>query len=287
MLDGAASPETALKALGHLGLESVALHFWKDRGATDLGRLSASLGLAMEAAAVPGQRKPVVSALSCYGNALGGGEEARRCLSTIKDLIAAAPAFGAPVVGCFAGRLPGRSVPDSIEAWKAAFGPLAEEAQARGITIAFENCRLGDSWKTGNWNIAINPDAWALMFDALPGAPLALEWEPSHQLLSLADPLVQLGAWVHKVAHVHAKDARIDHRALGLHGIHGSTKAGVECLPGEGDTDWRELFSILSSAGYRGSVDVEIGAIAAYQGAREAEGIEKAVNHLRASYRGA
>jgi len=279
-MDAAATPAPVLPRLLSCGAEAVALSFWESIAGTDLGSLATDVHEILSAQA-PVDRPAAVSALSCYGNVLGGDEAASLTLSSIESLIRHAPDFGAPVVGCFAGRLPGRSVPDSLEAWKRKFGPLADLAAARGVTIAFENCRLGDTWKTGKWNIAINPDAWQLMFDALPGAPLGLEWEPAHQILAMADPLVQLEAWVHRVVHVHAKDARLDRVALALHGMYGSTKTGAECLAGRGDTDWAAVFSLLLRGGYRGTVDVEIGADPEYHGGRELEGIELALAWLR------
>lgn len=276
LLDGAASPERAAPELLGLGLECFALSYWLRLG----GRELAALAAAMEAA-LGGRGR--VSALSVYGNVLGGDEAAAETLRSLEELIDTAPVFGAPVVGCFAGRLPGRSVPDSIEAWKSAFGPLAERAARAGVVLGLENCRMGDTWKTGKWNIAINPDAWELLFAALPGAPIGLEWEPAHQILALADPHAQLEAWAPRVVHVHAKDARIDRMALAERGVHGSTKVGRECLAGEGDTDWRRVFSILAKSGYRGAVDVELGADPDYRGGREAEGIGRAAAALFAA----
>jgi sugar phosphate isomerase/epimerase len=245
-------------------LESWSLSFWQGLGGADLASVADALreGFGMPA-----------SAISVYGNPLSGDEAGVETMSALESLVEAAPAFGAPLVASFAGRLPGTSVPDSLGAWKAAFGPLCERAAALGISIAFENCRFGDTWKTGRWNIAICPEAWELMFDALPGAPIGLEWEPSHQVLALADPLAQLEAWAGRVLHVHAKDARLDRGLLAERGILGPNRLGEECLAGKGDTDWGAVFSILSAAGYAGSIDVEIGATPGYRGEAAFEGI--------------
>ncbi len=252
----AGSPSTAARALelSALGFESFEIEFWGGIGA-DLGALSSSLGALRDT----GIR---VSSLGVYGNTL---DPDGVTLGAVRALIEAAPAFGAPLVSCFAGRLPGASVPASLEAWKAAFGGLADRAAALGLAIALENCRLGDTWKTGKWNIAINPDAWELLFDALPGAPIGLEWEPAHQLLALADPMAQLREWAPRVVHVHGKDASIDRAALARNGFFAATKIGRECLPGEGDTDWREVLHILAEAGYVGCLDLELPA----QGAKD------------------
>ena len=257
--------------LDDLGLESYSYSFWKSLGGADLPALADTLRARFGFG---------TTALSIYGNPLSEDEEGRETLEGLGALIEAAPRFGAGLVTTFAGRVPGKSVPDSIAAWKETFDPLCDRASALGVSIGFENCRLGDTWKTGRWNIAINPDAWELMFESLPEAPIGLEWEPSHQVLALVDPLVQLRMWAPRILHIHGKDARIERPALALRGIHGAGKIGVECLPGQGDTDWARAFSILSEAGYQGAIDVEIGAIPGYEGKGAITGIEIALAAL-------
>src|SRR5208337_3190310 len=196
---GARDAPSSARALLALGFECFEIEFWENIGRVDLAGLADSFAALREAGAS-------VSALGVYGNTL---DPDGATLASLRALVRAAGSFGAPIVSCFAGRVPGKSVPDSLESWKAAFGDLADEAAALGLSLALENCRLGDTWKTGKWNIAINPDAWELLFGALPGAPIGLEWEPAHQILALADPEAQLAAWVDRVIHVHGKDARI------------------------------------------------------------------------------
>ena len=75
------------------------------------------------------------------------------------------------------------------------WGDLARRAADRGVRIAFENCAMGGNWATGDWNIAHNPDAWEMMFNAVPSDNLGLEWEPCHQLVYLIDPLPQIRKW--------------------------------------------------------------------------------------------
>jgi sugar phosphate isomerase/epimerase len=104
------------------------------------------------------------------GTLIKGLEAPKETMRRLRPL--GAEHFGADLVGCFAGRLPGASVPASMEQWKRTFSPLAEKAEKRKVRIAFENCRMGDTWKTGKWNIAINPDAWDLMFRTIPSPAL-------------------------------------------------------------------------------------------------------------------
>lgn len=81
---------------------------------------------------------------------------------------------------------------------------------------------MGGNWSKGNWNIAHNPAAWELMFNALPEDNLGLQWEPCHQMVQLIDPLPQLKKWTGKILNVHGKDATIDWDIIKQHGIGGS-----------------------------------------------------------------
>ena len=272
LIDGNADSVSMGRALRALRCESYELAYWQTTGGDDLGALAEALY------DIFGFRP---SCLGVYGNPLADDDAGRETLRSLEALIEAAPRFGSPLVSCFAGRLPGSSVAGSLDAWTRLFARLADRCAALGLGLAFENCRFGDTWKTGRWNIAINPDAWELMFAALPGAPIGLEWEPAHQILALADPVAQLDAWAPRVLHVHAKDAALDRRTLALRGAQGSTKFGAESLAGFGDTNWDSIFRILSSAGYGGSVDIEIGSVVPYHGGRELEGVGLSLGRLR------
>ncbi len=254
--------------------------FWESIGGADLGAMAAGVREAAE------DTRTSAAALAVYGNPLRGDAVAEETLRSVRALIEAAPAFSdgraRPIVATFAGRVPGASVPASLEAWRAAFAPLAERAEALGVVLAFENCRMGDTWKTGKWNIAINPDAWNLMFAALPSASLALEWEPCHQVEALADPVAQLERWAPRIAHVHGKDARLDRALLAAGGLYGASRWSASCFPGNGDTDWKEIFRVLSAAGYGGTIDIEGWNDAEWSGERELEGQLRALGYLRA-----
>ena len=259
---------------GWPALESLSIAFWKSVGDADLPSMADALHARFGRA---------LTCLSIFGNPLAGDDEAALLLEDLASLIDIAPRLGCRLVSTFAGRVPGASVPDSLPRFREVFGPLCERAAARGVSIAFENCRFGDTWKTGMWNIAMNPDAWELIFAALPGAPIGLEWEPAHQILALADPLVQLNAWLPRVLHIHGKDAHVNRDALAMRGIVRASKIGEERLPGDGDTDWAALFASLEAAGWSGAVDVEVGATPGWTGERALEGIGRALVHLWAA----
>lgn len=275
LVKGAEAPATTIRTLARAGFETFSPMFWETLGDLDLPACAA------EVSAVAEETGTTISALSIYGNPLRGDETGDRTLDGMAALLEAAPAFGCTLVSGFAGRVPGSSVPDSIAPWVSAFAPLVERAEALGVSLAFENCRLGDTWKTGKWNIAINGDAWERMFAALPSRRLGLEWEPCHQVEALVDPLAQAADWADRIFHVHGKDARVDRTALARHGLYGEVKWYSSCFPGNGDTDWRRIFHLLSARGYQGAVDVEGWNDADWCGDRELEGQYRALNYLR------
>ena len=229
----------------------------------------------------------VVSALGIYGNPLREdalGVESRRAL---KEAIAAARLFGTDVIGCFTGRVPGLSVDACLPRFREVWSELAREASDCGVRLAFENCRQGGTWESGDWNMAHNPDAWERMFDAVPSQSLGLEWEPAHQMCQLIDPLPQLAKWAPRIFHLHGKDANVHHHVVARHGVYGPERFAWHRMPGFGDTDWTEILKTLKVSGYTGSVDIEGFHDPVYKDEREIEGQVKALHYLKECRRAA
>jgi sugar phosphate isomerase/epimerase len=149
------------------------------------------------------------------------------------------------------------------------------------VRIAFENCDMGGTWEYGDWNIAHSPKAWEMMFAELPDANLGLEWEPCHQMVSLIDPLPQLRQWVHKVFHVHGKDATVMWDVVKTRGIRGGTPYVYHRTPGFGDTNWSDVMTILRMAKYQGTIDIEGWHDPVYQGELEMTGQVHGLNYLK------
>ncbi len=272
LVDGNANPVKRISFLKEQGFECFSLTFWQHTGDADLERLAdeiTALGVH-------------ISALSVYGNVFSGDSDAEGTVRAWRDLVRLAPRFGCGLVSGFAGRIPGQPVDRCVDAWRDFFSPLLETAESAGLRLGFENCRMGGTWKTGNWNIAINPDAWSLMERALPSASWGIEWEPGHAVLALADPYAQLESCIGRVLHVHAKDALVDKTNLALNGLTGPAPTGTFRFPGFGDCDWKRLYTILEGAGYAGTVDIECGHDPVYCGEREEEGLLLARAHLDA-----
>ncbi|MBV9130001.1 MAG: sugar phosphate isomerase/epimerase, partial [Verrucomicrobia bacterium] len=114
----------------------------------------------------------------------------------------------------------------------------------------------GDEWPGGK-NLAISPEIWRRMFDAIPSKHFGLNFDPSHLVWQKIDYVRALHEFKDRIVHVHAKDDKTvadrlyDRGVLGL-GWH------IPKLPGLGDVQWNQFFSALTDIEYRGPVCVEI-----------------------------
>jgi sugar phosphate isomerase/epimerase len=237
----------------------------------------------------------VISSVAMFGNPLEDGEKDLETLKGWEVLIDNAHLFGCDIVAGFTGRLRDKPIHESADRFKEIWGPLAKRAEGKGVRIAFENCDMGGTWQTGDWNIAHNPTAWELMFDAVPSEAMGLCWEPCHQMVSLMDPMPQLREWVNKIFHVHGKDATVHWDVVRKYGIHSSVHGDVALpgkvqkvpafayhrTPGFGDSDWTAIISDLRQGGFTGSIDIEGWHDPIYCGELEMTGQVKALNYLK------
>jgi sugar phosphate isomerase/epimerase len=276
VLKGLEDPAAAIRKLAPMGFESFTIMFWQTLGGADLERMARTV----RDAAV--ETRTVLSALSIYGNPLLGDALAEQTQKGLDLLIDAAPAFGTDLVGCFTGRVKDRPIEESIKPWKDMFSEHVRRAEANGVRIGMENCRMGGTWKLGGWNIAINPDAWEILLGELPSPNLGLEWEPCHALLCLEDPVPQLRRWAAKVFHVHGKDANVYWDVIREKGLFGRRRWADQRTAGFGDTDWAEVFRVLAGAGFGGAVDIEGWNDPVYTGERELEGQVLGLQRLKA-----
>lgn len=247
---GAKSPEYIRQIKGY-GFESFSITFWQTLGGTDLKKLAKGVK------EVIGDSDIVISSLGIFGNPLEKEPKDKETVKGFEKLIDHAHLFGTDIVAGFAGRLRGKPIHESMERFKKVFGPLAKRAADKGVRIAFENCDMGGTWDSGDWNIAHNPTAWEMMFNELPDDNLGLEWEPCHQMVSLIDPIPQLREWVKKIFHVHGKDCTIKWDIVRKYGIHGPKQFAFHRTPGFGDSNWTDIISELRAGGFKGSIDIE------------------------------
>lgn len=276
LVKGDKDPARAIRELAPLGFESFSIMFWQSLGAVDPAKL------AHEVRAAAAETGTVVSSVSIYGDILRGDAAAEETLHGFEALIDSAHGFGTDIVSGFTGRVTDRPIEESIGPWKSAFEGLLARAEDKGVRLAMENCRMGGTWKTGRWNLAIGPDAWEALFNEIPSASLGLEWEPCHQLLCLSDPVAQLQRWAPRVFHVHGKDAHIDWEVIREHGVFGKAKWAEQRTAGFGDSDWTAIIASLAKAGYEGTIDIEGWNDPVFKDQREIEGQIQGMRYLKA-----
>ena len=272
---GAKSAEYIAEILPH-GFESFQINFWQELGDCKLRELAGKVNRVLEGTGA------VISSLGIFGNPLDPAHPRHReTLKGWKDCIDNARLFGAGMVCGFAGRLIDKPIDQSMPAFKKIFGDLARRAADKGVRIAFENCCMGGSWQSGDWNIAHYPAAWEMMFHEVPAANLGLEWEPCHQMVKLIDPVPQLRKWAKKIFHIHGKDATIKWDVIREYGINGPVPWAFHRSPGFGDSDWTAILSELRQQNWTGCVDIEGWHDPVYRGDLEMTGQVHALNYLK------
>lgn len=234
-----AHPADYIKQIVSYGFESFSLTFWQTLGNVNLHQL------ATEVKGVIGDADIKISSLAIFGNPLEHTSIDEETLCGWKELIDHAHLFSTDIVAGFTGRLRGQRIDASIPRFREVFEPLAKRAADQGVRLAFENCAMDGDWYSGDWNIAHNPAAWELMFNAVQAENIGLEWEPCHQMVSLIDPLPQVREWVKKIFHVHGKCCTIKWDIIKQYGVHGSKQYAFPRTPGFGDCNWSDIISEL------------------------------------------
>lgn len=203
-----------------------------------------------------------ISGLGYYPNPLSPSEEERDiAVDHIRKVIRAASWLGVNRMNTFVGRDWTKSVDDNwprfLETWK----PIIAFAEEQNVRIGIENCPMSftsDEWPGGK-NLAHSPAIWRRMFAEIPSEHFGLNYDPSHLVWQQMDYLKPLREFSNRIFHVHAKDVRVDRERLDDVGIMATPLAfHVPKLPGLGDVDWGQFFSVLTDTGYDGPVCVEV-----------------------------
>lgn len=203
-----------------------------------------------------------ISGLGYYPNPLAPDQaEAQVASDHIKEVILAAELLGVGVVNSFIGRDWTKSVDDNWPRFMEVWSPLIKFAEDHGIKIGIENCPMAfsnDEWPGGK-NLAHTPAIWRRMFEAIPSDNFGLNYDPSHMVWQHMDYLKPMRDFTDKLFHVHAKDVRVDKHRLDEVGIMATPlEFHVPKLPGLGDIDWGQFFSVLTDVGYDGPVCIEV-----------------------------
>lgn len=203
-----------------------------------------------------------ISGLGYYPNPLTPDPaEAQTYIDHLKQVIQAACTLEVGVVNTFIGRDWTRTVdenwPRFLEVWK----PLVAFARDQGVKIGIENCPMfftRDEWPGGK-NLATSPAIWRRMWQDIPDANFGLNFDPSHFIWQKMDYLKPLREFKDRIFHTHAKDARLDLDRLNDVGLLAyPAQYHTPKLPGLGDVNWSQFFSVLTDTGYDGAVCIEV-----------------------------
>jgi sugar phosphate isomerase/epimerase len=276
-------PELSLQQVIELaesiGYQTVELMCWPpskaDRryaGVTHLNVLELDDAQASKLQKMLVEHRVSISGLGYYPNCLSSNhEEAERSCEHLKQVIAAAPRLGLHQVNTFIGRDHTKSVQDNWPRMLKTWRPIVDLAEKHAVRIGIENCPMiftADEWPGGK-NIASSPAIWRKLFADLGSPNLGLNYDPSHLVFQHMDYLKPIREFIDRIFHVHAKDVRLDQHLVDEHGIFAHPNLyHFPKLPGLGDVQWGRFFSVLSDAGYRGSVCVEV-EDRAYEGSLE------------------
>lgn len=266
-------PELSLKEVATtaaaIGYDCVELMCWpaskaerRYAGVTHVDVSDFDADLAAQVRETLAESKIAISGLGYYPNPLSPqGDDSARAIEHLAKIIRAAPLIGVTQVNSFIGRDWTRSIDDNwlrfVEVWK----PLIQLAEDHGVRIGIENCPMlftRDEWPGGK-NLAISPVIWRRMFDAIPSPNFGLNYDPSHMIWQHMDYLAPMREFRDRLFHIHAKDVRLDRHKLNDVGILATPhEYHTPKLPGMGDVNWGQFFSVLTDVGYTGSVCVEV-----------------------------
>lgn len=203
-----------------------------------------------------------ISGLGYYPNCLSPDlSEAERSVEHLMQVIQAAPKLGLTQVNTFIGRDFTKGVDDNWNRLLTTWKPIVDMAEKCNVRIGIENCPMlfGDDEWPGGKNIATSPAIWRRLFRDLGSPNLGLNYDPSHMVFQCMDYLNPMREFIDRIFHIHAKDVRIDRHKLNDVGVFAHPKLyHTPKLPGLGEINWGQFFSVLGDAGYQGPVCVEV-----------------------------
>jgi sugar phosphate isomerase/epimerase len=216
--------------------------------ADDIGALCAKYGVS-------------ISALGYYSNPLAADTaEAERAQVHLRKVIDAAPLLGLSIVNSFVGAHTKLPLDENMQRFTDVWPDLVRYAEDKGVTIGIENCPMlfPKFWPFG-MNLARTPAIWRRMFEVIPSRNFGLNYDPSHLVMQLIDPIAPIREFGERIVHTHAKDMRIDRdRLQDVGSLELPLTRATAKLPGLGDVNWGQWVGALADAHYNGAVCVEV-----------------------------
>ena len=116
--------------------------------------------------------------------------------------------------------------------------------------------------------LACTPEGYRALFAAIPSPTIGVNYDPSHLLRMGICPYRFLHEFGSRVGHVHGKDTEIrldrlydlgtEQPATFAKGFGFGGTFWRYTIPGQGNTNWGQIFRLLESAEYAGAVSIEL-----------------------------
>ena len=196
-----------------------------------------------------------VSALQVSGNHIAPDPAERtRENSNFVKAIELAGKLGVPYIGTQSGKDVSKpfaaQVDEIVRVYHEQYFAACEEHKVR---------ILWEPWQGGP-NIATSPVGFDALFTAFKDSRyVGLQYDPSHLLWQMMDPVQTAKDFIDKIYDVHLKDTQIHWDIVRRGGIVPVNQAEwwQFRIPGMGSIPWPEFFSVLQSAGYTGAMSIE------------------------------
>ena len=123
--------------------------------------------------------------------------------------------MGLTIVNSFVGAHTKLPLEENLQRFAEVWPDLVRYAEDHGMRIGIENCPMlfPNTWPFG-MNLARTPAIWRRMFEIIPSANFGLNYDPSHLVMQLIDPIAPIREFGPRIFHAHAKDMRIDRDRL-------------------------------------------------------------------------
>ena len=169
-------------------------------------------------------------------------------------IIELAGKMGIPYIGTCSGKDPDKKfadqVDDIVRTYTERYFPACQKYKVR---------ILWEPWPGGP-NIATSPAGFEALFKGFGDSPyVGLQYDPSHLVWQMMDPIQTARDFVDKIYDVHLKDTEVRWDVLhrgGINPVDGASWWSYR-LPGLGSIKWNEFFTVLQRAGYQGAMSIE------------------------------
>lgn len=190
---------------------------------------------------------------------LGKSSERQEEISTkLRSATDDASVQNVPSITLLIGRDVSLNGDENIAIFKDLFTPLAAYAEQKQVRLAFEN------WPRNGTMLAMTPELWDGMFNAVPSPALGLCYDPSHLYWLGIDYIQPIWDFQDRIYHAHAKDTEILPKGSNRFGIYGRQLSQTQQqdwwryrLPGYGHVNWARYIDTLYQIGYNSTLSVE------------------------------